>query len=196
MLLGACVTPQAAVLMLSNLTHDMWVCDSIPQFKPRDRRDGFSNNVGRNPESNMKFLRSAPTKIGSTSLHDVQSACLNLANGDSIVRMQSIPPDVVAVWRHMEKHRDGKCLKAGTMNDFFAVSNRTDSVHLKTGLGAQKLLSSNVDGKTVEMEHKVKRATQLPKKVSFDVAVNSISSMSPSLEGSHSEDGWSPGGST
>jgi len=183
--LGASTAPPTTLLMLSALTDDMWVHDSIPQFEPGYRFEEFTNTTRRRPKSNMQFIGSAPAKLGSTSLPDVQSTCPTTTNFDGMERMRSIPPVVLAVWRHMEKHRDGRCLNAGTMNKFFAASNRTNSENLKIALAAQKFSPNIVDGKKVEMEQSVPYLTKLSNTGSSDM--NSTCSTSAP---SHSEFGW------
>jgi len=171
MLIGASRILPPAVHDLCNMTEGMWASDGIPNFKQNYECEAFSKTPDKNNKSDLKFTISAPARLGNTSLPNIHPTYQKKAHSDCHEHMRSIQANVLAVWRHMEKNREGNCLKAGAMKEFLVGSNSSNSnsnrsstyVELKTVLEVPEIAAPS----KVETKQSVANKRKPYKKVCF-----------------------------
>jgi len=165
MLLGESRVLPPTVDDLCNMKEGMWAPDGIPNFKP-----AFSKTQNKNNKSDQKFASFAAAQLGKAS-PCVHPTYQEKSHSDCDEHTRSIQANVLAVWRHMEKNREGNCLKAGAMKEFLVGSNSSNSnsnrsstyVELKTVLEVPEIAAPS----KVETKQSVANKRKPYKKVCF-----------------------------
>jgi len=170
MLLGESRVLPPTVDDLCNMKEGMWAPDGIPNFKPNYECEAFSKTQNKNNKSDQKFASFAAAQLGKAS-PCVHPTYQEKSHSDCDEHTRSIQANVLAVWRHMEKNREGNCLKAGAMKEFLVGSNSSNSnsnrsstyVELKTVLEVPEIAAPS----KVETKQSVANKRKPYKKVCF-----------------------------